>query len=212
MEVKVECHKRAEGSKPKSLRREGLIPATLYGHKGAESVALTVEAKAAETLLKQADINHTAVQVNIPDLSWNGKALLREVQTHPWKPILYHLSFFSVASQDTIQISLPVNLVGTAFGVKQGGILEHVMTELQVECAPDNIPEAIEVDISNLDIGASLHVDEILLPAGATAMDDPQRPVVNILGAPTMPAEPSEESEVDEAMSLLANGEEKEEI
>jgi large subunit ribosomal protein L25 len=113
-----------------------------------------------------------------------------------------------VASQDTIQISLPVNLVGTAFGVKQGGILEHVMTELQVECAPDNIPEAIEVDISNLDIGASLHVHEILLPAGATAMDDPQRTVVNILGPSTMPTEPSEESEVDEAMSLLANEEE----
>ncbi|MEQ8970408.1 MAG: 50S ribosomal protein L25/general stress protein Ctc [Coleofasciculus sp. C1-SOL-03] len=208
MDVKVECQKRAEGIKPKALRREGLIPATLYGHKGAESVALTVEAKAAETLLKQADVNHTPVQVNIPDLSWKGKALLREVQTHPWKPIVYHLSFFSVASQDTIQISLPVNLVGTAFGVKQGGILEHVMTELQVECAPDNIPEAIEVDISNLDIGASLHVHEILLPAGATAMDDPQRTVVNILGPSTMPTEPSEESEVDEAMSLLANEEE----
>ncbi|MFP4100842.1 50S ribosomal protein L25/general stress protein Ctc [Coleofasciculus sp.] len=203
MEVKVECHKRAEGSKPKALRREGLIPATLYGHKGAESVALTVEAKAAETLLKQADINHTAVQVNIPDLSWNGRALLREVQTHPWKPILYHLSFFSVATQDTIQISLPVNLVGTAFGVKQGGILEHVMTELQVECAPDNIPEAIEVDISNLDIGASLHVHEILLPGGATAMDDPQRPVVNILGTTTMAAEPTAEEE-EQPTSLLS--------
>ncbi|MEQ9357579.1 50S ribosomal protein L25/general stress protein Ctc [Coleofasciculus chthonoplastes] len=205
MEVKVECHKRVEGSKPKALRREGLIPATLYGHQGAESVALTVEAKAAETLLKEADINHTAVQVNIPDLSWNGRALLREVQTHPWKPIVYHLSFFSVATQDTIQISLPVNLVGTAFGVKQGGILEHVMTELQVECAPDNIPETIDVDISNLDIGASVHVNEIILPTGATAMDDPQRPVLNILGAPTMPAEPSE---AEETTSLLSNAEE----
>lgn len=203
MEVKVECQKRAEGSKPKALRREGLIPATLYGHQGAESVALTVPAKAAETLLKQADINHTPIEVNIPDLPWNGKVLLREVQTHPWKPILYHLSFFSVATQDTIQISLPVNLVGTAVGVKQGGIVEHVMTELQVECAPDNIPETINVDISNLDVGASLHVHEIVLPAGATAMDDPQRPVVNILGAPTMAAEPSQEQQ---PTSLLSEG------
>ncbi|MEQ9553411.1 MAG: 50S ribosomal protein L25/general stress protein Ctc [Coleofasciculus sp. G3-WIS-01] len=203
MEVKVECQKRAEGSKPKALRREGLIPATLYGHQGAESVALTVPAKAAETLLKQADINHTPIEVNIPDLPWNGKVLLREVQTHPWKPILYHLSFFSVATQDTIQISLPVNLVGTAVGVKQGGIVEHVMTELQVECAPDNIPETIDVDISNLDVGASLHVHEIVLPAGATAMDDPQRPVVNVLGAPTMAAEPSQEQQ---PTSLLSEG------
>lgn len=201
MEVKVECQKRAEGSKPNALRREGLIPATLYGHQGAESVALTVPAKAAETLLKQADINHTPIEVNIPDLPWNGKVLLREVQTHPWKPILYHLSFFSVATQDTIQISLPVNLVGTAVGVKQGGIVEHVMTELQVECAPNNIPETIDVDISNLDVGASLHVHEIVLPAGATAMDDPQRPVVNVLGAPTMAAEPSEEQKPTSLLS-----------
>ncbi|MEQ8753110.1 MAG: 50S ribosomal protein L25/general stress protein Ctc [Coleofasciculus sp. G1-WW12-02] len=201
MEVKVECQKRAEGSKPKALRREGLIPATLYGHQGAESVALTVPAKAAETLLKQADINHTPIEVNIPDLPWNGKVLLREVQTHPWKPILYHLSFFSVATQDTIQISLPVNLVGTAVGVKQGGIVEHVMTELQVECAPNNIPETIDVDISNLDVGASLHVNEIVLPAGATAMDDPQRPVVNVLGAPTMAAEPSQEQQPTSLLS-----------
>ena len=201
MEVKVECHKRPEGSKPNALRREGLIPATLYGHQGAESVALTVEAKAAETLLKQADVNHTPIQVNIPDLSWNGKALLREVQTHSWKPIVYHLSFFSVATQDTVQISLPVHLVGTAVGIKQGGILEHVMNELQVECAPDNIPESIEVDISNLDIGGSLHVHEMILPAGVTVIDDPQRPIVNILGAPTMTAEPSEEAGAESMVS-----------
>lgn len=193
MEVKVECHQRREGSKPNALRREGLIPATLYGHKGAESVALTVDAKAAETLLKEADINHTAIEVSIPDLSWTGKALLREVQTHPWKPILYHLSFFSVATQDSIQITLPVNLVGTPIGLKHGGILEHVMNELQVQCAPDNIPETIDVDVSNLDVGGSLHVHEIVLPAGATAVDDPQRTVVNILGQASMASESSEE-------------------
>lgn len=200
MEVTIECQKRPEGSKPKALRREGFIPATLYGHNGAESVALTVNAKAAETLLKHANvINHTPIQVTIPDLPWSGKALLREVQTHPWKRTLYHLSFFSVATQDTVKIALPVHLVGTAIGVKQGGILEHVMDEIQVECSPTNIPESIEVDISNLDVGASLHVHEIILPEGVSVIDDPQRTVINILGTLAMGSDASEDSETSSA-------------
>lgn len=99
MEVTVECQKRAEGSKPRALRRSGLIPATLYGHKGAESECLTVGAKTVETLLKSTKVNDTVVQLEIPELSWSGKVLLREVQTHPWKRTnVYHLSFFAVAS------------------------------------------------------------------------------------------------------------------
>ncbi|HBE21572.1 MAG TPA: 50S ribosomal protein L25 [Cyanobacteria bacterium UBA11149] len=98
MEVTVECQKRAEGSKPRALRRDGLIPATLYGHKGAESESLTVDAKTVETLLKNSKVNDTVIQLEIPDLSWSGKVLLREVQVHPWKRAnVYHLSFFAVA-------------------------------------------------------------------------------------------------------------------
>jgi large subunit ribosomal protein L25 len=96
MQVTVECQKRAEGSKPGALRREGLIPATLYGHKGAESVSLVLKEKEAINLLKKASVNHTLIDLTIPDLSWSGKALIREVQAHPWKKTLYHLSFFYV--------------------------------------------------------------------------------------------------------------------
>lgn len=97
MTVTVECQKRPEGIKPNKLRREGFIPATLYGHNGSESISLTVKEKDAQNLLKQASVNQTLVDVNIPDLSWNGKVLIREVQAHPWKRNLYHLSFFFVA-------------------------------------------------------------------------------------------------------------------
>ncbi|NER31561.1 MAG: 50S ribosomal protein L25, partial [Symploca sp. SIO1C4] len=75
MEVTVECQKRPEGVNPRALRRSGKIPAVLYGHEGTESVPLTINVKTAETLLKQADVNHTLIQVNIPDLPWKGKAL-----------------------------------------------------------------------------------------------------------------------------------------
>lgn len=182
MEVTVECQKRPEGSKPRALRRSGLIPAVLYGHKGAESIDLTVEAKAAETLLKKAAVNNTLVQVNIPDLPWNGKALLREVQTHPWKSKqLYHLSFFSVAAQESLEVTVPLNLVGEPVGVKQGGVLEHMITEVQVQCAPDRIPETIDVDVSNLDVGTSLHVHELVLPEGVTVLADSEQTVCAIV-------------------------------
>ena len=93
MELTVECQKRPEGSKPNALRRTGLIPANLYGHKGTESISLTLNAKEAERLLKKAAVNNTIVQLNIPEISWRGQTIIREVQKHPAKGSLYHLSF-----------------------------------------------------------------------------------------------------------------------
>lgn len=183
MEVSVECQKRPEGSKPGALRRSGLIPAVLYGHKGTESVSLTLPAKTAETLLKKATVNNTLVQVNIPDISWNGKALLREVQSHPWKRSqIYHLSFFSVASQDSLEVTVPLHFVGQAAGIKSGGILDPVITEIQVQCAPGDIPESIDVDVSNLEIGDSLHVSDLNLPQGITPMLEPETTIVIVGG------------------------------
>jgi len=195
MDVTVECQKRPEGSKPRSLRRSGLIPAVLYGHKGAESVALTLNAKDAETLLKKATINNTLVQVKIPDISWSGKALLREVQTHPWKNALYHVSFFSVAAQESLNVMVQLHFVGEAAGIKQGGVLEVVISELQVQCAPENIPESIEIDVSNMQIGDVIRVEELVLPPGVTPLSEPERTVVTVAGDSNTEAEGSEASE-----------------
>jgi large subunit ribosomal protein L25 len=195
MDVTVECQKRPEGSKPRSLRRSGLIPAVLYGHKGAESVALTLNAKDAETLLKKATINNTLVQVKIPDISWSGKALLREVQTHPWKNALYHVSFFSVAAQESLNVMVQLHFVGEPAGIKQGGVLEVVISELQVQCAPENIPESIEIDVSNMQIGDVIRVEELVLPPGVTPLSEPERTVVTVAGDSNTEAEGSEASE-----------------
>jgi len=195
MDVTVECQKRPEGSKPRSLRRSGLIPAVLYGHKGAESVALTMSAKDAETLLKKATINNTLVQVKIPDISWSGKALLREVQTHPWKNALYHVSFFSVAAQESLNVMVQLHFVGEPAGIKQGGVLEVVISELQVQCAPENIPESIEIDVSNMQIGDVIRVEELVLPPGVTPLSEPERTVVTVAGDSNTEAEESEASE-----------------
>jgi large subunit ribosomal protein L25 len=96
MELTIECQPREANSKPNALRRNGKIPAVLYGHKGSESIELTVNAKAAEFLVRDAKVGKTPIQVSVPALSWQGTAVLQEVQTHPWKSTnLYHLSFFA---------------------------------------------------------------------------------------------------------------------
>jgi large subunit ribosomal protein L25 len=183
MELTLDCKKRPEGSKPNALRQQGLLPAVLYGHKGSESVAITVDAKAAQMLLKKASVNNTLVQLNIADLPWRGKTLIREVQTHPWRNDIYHLSFFSVGAQESLQVTVPLHYVGTPVGVKnEGGALDTVLTELEVSCSPDNIPDTIEVDVSNLHAGDSLHINQLKLPANVEVMADGELVVATVLG------------------------------
>lgn len=95
MSFSIECKPRPEGSKARALRREGLIPANLYGHKGAESIHLVVDKVEADTLMRKAFVNKSTVEVTIPELSWTGTTVIREAQAHPWKGDLYHLSFFA---------------------------------------------------------------------------------------------------------------------
>ena len=182
MEITVEGQKREPGSKPRALRRSGLIPANLYGHKGTESIALTLKAKTVELLLKKASVNNTLIQLSITDIPWRGSTLLREVQIHPAKGWPYHLSFFAVASQDSLTIEVPLQFVGEAPGVKlEGGVLDPVLTQLQVQCAPDNIPETIEIDISQMHVKDTLYVHQLVLPEGIVALGEPDRAVVTVV-------------------------------
>jgi large subunit ribosomal protein L25 len=200
MELTLECKKRPEGSKSNALRRDGLMPAVLYGHNGTESISLVLDAKTAETLVRKASINNTLVQLNISDVPWKGKALIREVQSHPWRGSLYHLSFFSVAAQDSLQVTVPLHFVGTPVGVKpEGGALDTVLTELEVSCAPDNIPESIEIDVTNLHIGDALHVNELKLPKGVEAVGEPERVIVSILGKAGQVSATGEEETAEES-------------
>lgn len=188
MNISVECQSRPEGSKPRALRREGLIPAALYGHDGAKSISLTIPAKEAQLLLREAAINNTLIDLNVPDISWKGKALIREVQAHPWKRTLNHLSFFTVSAKQQVEIVVPLVLIGKAAGTKEGGIVDQIMTELKIICAADSIPESIEIDVTNFEIGSMLQVGEIVLPEGAEVLDDPERTAISVV----LPAKPVE--------------------
>ena len=184
MQLVLECKKRPVGSKPNALRREGLIPAVLYGHNGAESLDLAVETKVAERLLKAASLNNSLIDIKVADDDWTGKALLREVQSHPWKGHLYHLSFFSVGSQSSLDITVPLHVVGEeeAPGMKTGGgSLDLAMSELQVRCAPNAIPDAIEVNIAGMNLGDFKHVRDLTMPPGVVAIEPGDNVVVTVM-------------------------------
>ncbi|BAW96263.1 ribosomal protein L25 [[Synechococcus] sp. NIES-970] len=92
MSLTIECQARPEGINPRALRRDGLLPVNLYGHKGADSDVFVVNYKEALNLLKKATPNETVIEVKTP--GWSGSAVIREIQSHPWKRNLLHLSFF----------------------------------------------------------------------------------------------------------------------
>jgi large subunit ribosomal protein L25 len=202
MAITVECQKRPEGSKPRALRRSGEIPANLYGHKGTESISLIINAKTVERLLKRASVNNTLIDLNVTDAPWQGKALLRELQIHPAKGTPYHLSFFAVAGHGNTSVGVRLRFVGESVGVKQeGGLLDTVINELQVSCSPENIPEAIEVDVSNLKVGDSLHINELSLPEGVTVIGGTDQLVVNVLPPRISEADSEEASASSETAS-----------
>ena len=197
MNISAECKSRPEGTKPRALRREGLIPATLYGHDGANSISLTIPAKEAQLLLREAAVNNTLIDLKVPDISWKGKALIREVQAHPWKRTLNHLSFFTVSADQQVQIVVPIVVVGQDAATEEGGVVDQIMTELNISCAADSIPESIEIDVSSFEVGSTMHVGEIVLPKGAEVLDDPERTAISVV-LPAMPTA-TEESDTLEA-------------
>jgi large subunit ribosomal protein L25 len=95
MELTLDCTKRTTDLNPRAMRREGLLPASLYGHDGVNSVDLMLSMKDAETLLRKMGASRAPIQLNVTDMPWTGTVVMQEVQTHPWKGFLYHISFFA---------------------------------------------------------------------------------------------------------------------
>lgn len=182
MDITLECKVRSDKDKPNALRRDGMIPAVLYGHKGTESVSLMLDAMKVKRLLKDVQLNNTVINLNVPDLPWSGKTVLREVQTHPWKATdVYHLSFFSYAAHGNIDATLPLHFTGTAPGIKNGGMLDTVYTELPVQGEPGSIPDFIEVDVSKLEVGDNIQLKDLNLPAGVETQVDADTVIASVL-------------------------------
>ncbi len=174
------------------LRKQGMIPAVLYGHKEAtDSVALSGEE------LGNA-IRHGVRVVDLQSDAGVQKALIREIQwDHLGKDIL-HVDFARVSKDERIKVTVPIEVKGIAPGVTAGGLLGQPMHLLHVECLAVSIPDHIRVNVNELQLGNAIHVSELHLPEGVNALDDPNAIVVQVT-APQAEAEAGAEPAAEQA-------------
>lgn len=156
----------------RSLRRDGRIPAVIYGH-GRDPQPLAVESKAIERLLEAIGGETALIDVAI-DGGAPVKALLREVQRNPVKRAeVIHLDLYAVVADEPIVVDVPVHLTGTAEGVRnQGGVLDHQLHRLTVKCLPAHIPDHITVDVTALSVGDAIHAGELRIENAEIQHDD----------------------------------------
>jgi large subunit ribosomal protein L25 len=163
----------------RKLRVAGRIPAVIYG-KDRDALSVALDPKALETLLHKSGAGLNT----LIDLSVSGRTdtvLVKELQRHPVYGSYVHVDFFQVDLTQTITVSVPIHFTGKARGVEFGGILDHPLREIEVECLPRAIPEFVEVDVSGLEIGQSIHVRDLRLPDGVEVKTDPELPVASVV-------------------------------
>jgi large subunit ribosomal protein L25 len=156
----------------RKLRQAGQIPAVIYGH-GREPKSLAVNAREVDRLLSQFAAGSTVIELAIEGAGVS-KTLIREIQRHPVRRNILHLDFQELVAGEKITVSIPLRFVGTAEGVRNsGGILEETMHVVHLRVDPSVIPGHIDVDVNSLTIGHSIHVSDLVLPAGVAILDDP---------------------------------------
>lgn len=163
------------------LRENAKIPAVVYG-KGMESVAVTVDRKELESAIAgEGGINHLITLKGAGPLDGNV-VIVADLTRHCLKDRMLHVDLHKINLQETVKVKVPVSITTVAKGIKDGGIQDLVMHEIEIECLPGQIPENVEVDVSELEMGESLHVSDLNLPSGLKVLDDPSATIVNILG------------------------------
>ncbi|MEN9285109.1 MAG: hypothetical protein RLZZ179_2602 [Verrucomicrobiota bacterium] len=180
--------KRSGSGALNSLRREGLIPAVVYG-KSQPSLNVRLNAKQVETVLHHSVSEQILVNLTIEDSGETKLALIQDVQHNPLTGAIIHLDFHAISENERIHANVPLELVGDAAGVKAGGLLEHLVHKLEVQCLPKDLPEIIRVDVTGIEVGKALHLREIPLPEGVRASADGEL-IVALVSEPRV-AEPT---------------------
>jgi len=196
IDLKAQVRKTIGKGPARTLRREGRIPAVLYGPK-TDSMMLSIDFKEFDQIVKKANIGSVLLNLQIQNgQTLTRSAMIRELQTNPVTGAFLHVDFYEIDMQRKIKVSVPVVTRGKSAGVEEGGLVQIVRRELEVFCLPTAIPEAIEVDISDLTIGDSIHVQEIPLPGDIELPADVDFTVITVL-APKV-EEVIEEEELEE--------------
>jgi len=162
------------------LRRSGKIPGVFYGPKSA-AVSLVVDANEFASQVASLEGSHLIrFRATTPELQ-QRVALLREVQSDPVSGAILHVDFYEVDLTQRLQVTVPLHFVGKAVGVAEGGILQPVLRDIQVECLPSDIPQYIEVDVSTLAVHDAIHLGDLRMPSNVTAIFESNDAVVTVL-------------------------------
>jgi large subunit ribosomal protein L25 len=175
----------------RKLRANQRIPGVVYGHH-REATALTIDARELDKLLGSISPGTTVVELHLGGRM--SKTLIREIQRHPFKRQVLHIDFQELVAGEKITVKVPIVFVGTAAGVKDGGTVEEVTREVEVEVDPANIPSHFEIDISPLGINDSVHVSDIKVPEGVKILDDLEATVA-VVAPPRIVEEPAPPAE-----------------
>ena len=191
------------------LRQSGNIPAVLYGPRG--NILLEMEEETTRHLLEKMSGMHELVPITVTDSAsgdnWTAQVVLREVQKHPYKHLLKHLDFWELPATKEQLVRIPIEITGESPGVKAGGVLQMVVRDIPVYCLPADIPACIEIDSSKLEIGDSIRILEIELPAKVSHSTEENYAVLSIVGRTK---EEEETVEGEEAEETAADSEEEE--
>ncbi|WP_027339789.1 50S ribosomal protein L25 [Halonatronum saccharophilum] len=188
----------------KRLRRKGLVPGVLYGL-DREPVNLTVNAKE----LGQVVGGNAIIDLEVAEKE-NQPVMVKELQREPVRKDILHVDLYRIDLNETVVVSVPVELVGQAAGTREGGILEQILREVEIETLPTNIPEKLEADVTELEVGKSLSVSEITVEEGVTILTDASDTIATVVIPTELDLETDEEEEVTEPEVIGEDPEEEE--
>ena len=193
--LSVRPRKRIGKSGAREVRREGNIPAVLYGN-GVEPTALVVEPEAIRRALSNSAGRNTVLELEIEG-GEKRFSMLREIQKDPLGDRVIHLDFLAIDMEKPVRVGVPVNTNGRSEGERKGGRLEKLMRTIEIECLPSDIPDSVEIDVSGLDIGDSVDVAGLGLAEGVAPLRGGEEKVVHVIAERA--SEEEAEAEEEEA-------------
>ncbi len=204
LELTAETREVSSKGQIKEMRKRDYIPAVVYGKK-VDNTLLSVNRKELIQALNTSAGANVLIELKIQgDKKRKETVMVKELQRDPVKDIYLHVDFIGISLEDKIQVKVPISFNGEPAAVKEGGVPSVQLREVIVETLPTNIPEYLDVDISQLNMGESLNVSDLKIPEGAQVLEDPDETIISIL-APTIEEEPA----VDEEEDILEEGAEE---
>jgi large subunit ribosomal protein L25 len=188
----------------KRLRREGFVPGVVYGGGDGDCTSFKVNSRE----LRQVLVDGSAlIDLKVGDKT--RPVIVKDQQLHPVRDEVVHIDLLEVRLDEKIQTQVSVHLEGAeeAPGIKEGGVLEHITHQLNIEALPTDIPDTIHVDVSGLEIAATMHLSELAAPQGVTFLDDPEETIIATVVVPTEVEEPEEIEEETELVGDEAEAE-----